>query len=439
MRISVLGLGYVGTVSAACLAERGHVVIGTDKAEAKVDAIHAGRSPIIERDIGELVERAVKRGNLTATTDASEAIRSTDMSIVCVGTPSQPNGAVSVHAVEAISNEIGEAIRSKSTRHEIVIRSTVVPGTTRGVVLPRLIGASGKLPGDAYGIAFNPEFMREGTSVADFNTPPKTIVGPFDEASGAAVLSLYSDLPGPKITTKIETAELAKYVDNAWHALKVTFANEIGVLAGALNIDSHEIMRIFCEDTRLNISTAYLRPGFAFGGSCLPKDLRALTYLARKLDLSLPVLNHILDSNRMIVDRGVNWILAQSKKRIAFLGISFKSGTDDVRESPFVELVEQILGKGCKVRIFDPNVHLAGMMGANKDYLMRVVPHIAELLVPKISDAIEWADVVVVTSGDPTYVAGLTKLRPEQRVLDFAHLDPKSSSGTTYFHSQLSI
>ena len=330
---------------------------------------------------------------------------------------------MSLAAVEAASNQIGEAIRSKSSRHEIVLRSTVVPGTTRGFVLPRLIEASGKDPGHAFGLAFHPEFMREGCSVADFNTPSKTIVGPLDDTTGAAILSLYADLPGPKITTEMETAELVKYVDNSWHALKVAFANEIGVLASALNIDGHGVMKIFCEDQRLNISTAYLQPGFAFGGSCLPKDLRALTYFARRLDLTLPVLNNILESNRMVIDRGGNWILAQSRKKVAFLGISFKSGTDDVRESPFVDLVERILGKGCEVRIFDPNVHLAHLVGANKDYLMRVVPHIAELIVPKISDAVEWADAVVVTSADPVYAAGLVRLRPEQLVLDFAHLD----------------
>jgi GDP-mannose 6-dehydrogenase len=434
MRISVLGLGYVGTVCAACLADRGHTVIGTDKAEAKVNAISAGRSPIIERDIQELVGRTVKGGSLSAMLDGAAAVAATDLSIVCVGTPSQPNGALDLAAVKAVSTEIGQAIRSKTTRHVVVVRSTVTPGTTRGLVVPRLIEASGKNLGEALGVAFNPEFMREGSSVSDFNTPSKTVVGPIDDATGAAMLSLYKDLPGPKIITKVETAELIKYVDNSWHALKVAFANEIGVLGSALDIDSHEVMRIFCEDKRLNISTAYLRPGFAFGGSCLPKDLRALTYLGRTLDLTLPLLNHILDSNRMVVERGVNWILAQSKKRVAFLGISFKSGTDDVRESPFVEVIERIVGKGCEVRIFDPNVHLARMVGANRDYLLQVLPHIAELVVPKISDAVAWADTIVVTSADPVYTSGLAKLGQEQIVLDFAHLaDSKLSTIKPYY------
>ena len=438
MNISVFGLGYVGTVCAACLADRGHTVIGVDKAESKVTAIRDGRSPIIEQDLNELIENGVKRGRLTATMESEEAVKSTDLSIVCVGTPSQTNGALSLAAIETVSTEIGSAMRGKNTRHEIVVRSTVLPGTTRGVIVPRLVEASGKHPGPAFGIAFNPEFMREGSSVTDFNTPSKTIVGALDNATSALVLSLYKHLPGPKITTKIETAELVKYVDNAWHALKVTFANEIGAISSSLEIDSHEVMRIFCEDQRLNISAAYLRPGFAFGGSCLPKDLRALTYLGRRLDLSLPVLNHVLDSNRMIIDRGAHWILSQSRRRIAFLGISFKSGTDDVRESPFVELAERIIGKGCEVRIFDPNVQLGHMVGANKDYLMNVLPHITELLVPKIQDATDWAEAIIVTSADPIYAKGLAKLRKDQVILDFAGIAPAGEEGVRceYFHAR---
>lgn len=422
MKISVFGLGYVGTICAACLADRGHNVIGVDKLEAKVDLIRSGRSPIIERDIDGIVKRTIEAGRLVATMDVAEAVASTDLSIVCVGTPSQPNGALSLKAIEAVSTDIGQAIRSKTTRHEVVIRSTVLPGTTRELIVPRIAEASGMIPSSAFGVAFNPEFLREGSSVADFNVPSKTIVGALDEATAATVMSLYSDLPGAKIATRIETAEFVKYVDNAWHALKVTFGNEIGLLASTLEIDSQEVMNIFFQDKRLNISPAYLRPGFAFGGSCLPKDLRALTYLGRKLDLTLPVLNHILDSNRMLIERGVDWILGQSKKRIAFLGISFKSGTDDMRESPFVELVERLIGKGCEVRIFDPNVELARLVGANKDYLMNVLPHIAELIVPNISDATKWAETIVVTTVDPVYQAGLANIRPEQIVLDFANL-----------------
>ena len=422
MRISVFGLGYVGTVCSACLAQRGHSVVGVDKVEAKVDLIQSGRAPIIEPAIDDLVKQNVDAKRLVATLDVDEAVASTDMSIVCVGTPSQSNGALSLAAIEKVSAEIGQAIRAKSTRHEVVIRSTVVPGTTRKIIAPKLIEASGIMPGNGLGIAFNPEFLREGSSVADFNTPSKTIVGALDEATAANVMSLYGDLTGAKVITEIETAELVKYVDNAWHALKVAFANEIGVIASSLDIDSREVMSIFFEDKRLNISTAYLQPGFAFGGSCLPKDLRALTYLGRKLDLSLPVLDHILESNKMVIERGFEWIVSQHKKRIAFLGISFKTATDDLRDSPFVELVERLVGKGYEVRIFDANVRLSQLIGANKDYLMDVLPHITDLIVPNIADAIEWGEVVVITTGDPVYRAGLTKARPEQIVLEFSDL-----------------
>jgi GDP-mannose 6-dehydrogenase len=422
MKISVFGLGYVGSVCAACLADRGHSVVGVDSVESKVDLIRAGQAPIVEPEIGELIQKTVKKGLLTATVDSAAAVASTDMSIICVGTPSQPNGALGLTAIDAVSKEIGKAIGAKKTRHDVVIRSTVVPGTTREFIVPRLAEASGKTPGKELGVAFNPEFLREGSSVSDFRNPAKTVVGSLDDSATAAVMSLYADLPGAKISTSIEVAELVKYVDNTWHALKVAFGNEVGVLAKALNINSHEVMDIFFEDRRLNISTAYLRPGFAFGGSCLPKDLRALTYLARKLDLSLPVLNHILDSNRMLVERGTEWILSQSKKRIAILGISFKSGTDDMRESPFVELAERLIGKGCQIRIYDPNVQLARLVGTNKEFLTRVLPHIADLMVPNVSDAIGWADVIVVSTPEPAYKAGLLAARPEQIVLDFANL-----------------
>jgi GDP-mannose 6-dehydrogenase len=422
MKISVFGLGYVGSVCAACLADRGHAVIGVDSAASKVDLIRAGQAPIVEPEIGELVQKTVKRGQLTATVDSSSAVASTDMSIICVGTPSQPNGSLGLAAIETVSKEIGKAIGAKKTRHEVVVRSTVVPGTTRDFVVPKLAEASGKTPGKDFGVAFNPEFLREGSSVSDFNNPAKTVVGAFDDSASTAVMSLYADLPGAKITTTIEVAEMVKYVDNTWHALKVAFGNEIGMLGKALNIDSHEVMEIFFQDKRLNISPAYLRPGFAFGGSCLPKDLRALTYLARKLDLTLPVINHILDSNRMLVERGVEWVLGQSKKRVAILGISFKSGTDDMRESPFVELAERLIGKGCQIRIYDPNVQLARLVGTNKEFLTRVIPHIADLMVPNVSDAIAWADVIVVTTPEPAYKAGLLAARPDQVILDFANL-----------------
>ena len=426
MKISVFGLGYVGTVCAACLAERGHTVVGIDKSDVKVNLVRSGRSPIIERGIDDLVRKMVDSGRLTATAYEPDVIAATDMSIVCVGTPSRENGSLALGAVETVANEIGQAIRAKADRHVVVIRSTVVPGTTRQIIAPKISEASGAIP---FGLAFNPEFLREGSAVADFNTPAKTVVGALEHETAERVLSLYHDLPGPKIMTTLETAELAKYVDNAWHALKVAFGNEVGVIAKTLGIDSHELMEIFVQDKRLNISPAYLKPGFAFGGSCLPKDLRALTYVGRKLDLSLPVLDHILDSNRMLIERGVSWILGKQGRRVAFLGISFKAGTDDVRESPFVELVERLIGKGCKVRIFDPNVNLSRIIGANKDYLLRVLPHITELMVPEITEALAWAETIVVSIPDPIYATYVANARSDQVVLDFTRLNASEADG----------
>jgi len=420
MRISVFGLGYVGTVCAACLADQGHEVIGVDKSESKVELIRFGRSPIVERDIDDLVARSVKNRRLTATLDATEAVASSDISFICVGTPSRPNGALDLSGVDTVAAEIGRAIRVKAEPHTVILRSTVVPGTTKEVVATRIAEGAGNV---AFSVAFNPEFLREGSAVADFNAPAKTVIGTFDDETAETVVSLYRDLPGPKITTDVEIAELVKYVDNSWHALKVAFGNEIGVIAKTLGIDSHDVMDVFFQDKRLNISPAYLRPGFAFGGSCLPKDLRALTYLARKHDLNLPILNNILESNQMLVDRGVDWILSRSGKRIAFLGISFKSGTDDVRESSFVELVERLIGKGREVRIFDPNVKVAQLIGANRSYLMQVIPHIANLMVSDIIDAVSWAETIVTTVTDPVYEAGIADIRPDQTVLDFARFN----------------
>jgi GDP-mannose 6-dehydrogenase len=417
MRISVFGLGYVGTVCAACLADRGHQVIGVDKSESKVDLIRSGQSPIVERDIGDLVARNVQNGRLRATMDSAEAVAATDISFICVGTPSRANGALDLSAVDAVATEIGRSIRIKAEPHTVVLRSTVVPGTTRNVVMARLAEEAGNV---AFSVAFNPEFLREGTAVADYNSPAKTVIGAFDDAAAETVASLYRDLPGPMIKTDVAVAELVKYVDNSWHALKVAFGNEIGLIAKTLGIDSHDVMDIFVQDKRLNISPAYLRPGFAFGGSCLPKDLRALTYLARKNDLNLPVLDHIIESNQMLIDRGVEWILSRGGKRIAFLGVSFKAGTDDVRESSFVEMVERLIGKGREIRIFDPNVRIAELIGANRSYLMQVIPHIANLMVADIDEAVNWAETIVTTVSDPVYETGVAGVRPDQTVLNFA-------------------
>jgi GDP-mannose 6-dehydrogenase len=433
MRVSVFGLGYVGTVCAGCLANRGHDVIGIETSETKIDLLLRGQSPVVEANLDDLIRGAVNSGHLTATSDPIAAVSASDISLICVGTPSKPSGGVDIGAISHVAMAIGEAIRLKDERHTIVVRSTVVPGTTREIIMPQVQRAAGNA---AFRIAFNPEFMREGSGVVDFNMPSKTIVGTLEnetEEVGAAVLELYQDLPGPKIVTNLESAELMKYVDNSWHAVKVAFANEIGVIAKTLGINSRDIMDVFIQDRRLNISQAYLRPGFAFGGSCLPKDLRALTYLAQTLGLSLPLLGHVLDSNRVLTERGIAWILNRSKKRIVFLGISFKSGTDDLRESPFIELVERLSGKGREIRIYDPNVQLARLVGANREYLNRVLPHVQELLIPDMLDALTWADTIVMTAADLRYIEGLANTRPDQIVLDFSGADlsniPAKSEG----------
>ena len=422
MRIGLFGLGYVGTVGAACLADRGHTVIGVDKSSLKVDLLRSGRSPIVEPGIDDLIRRAVNSGRLMVTEDAAEAVAASDISIVCVGTPGRPDGTLQLDALEAVVGEIGHAIRAKGKRHTVVVRSTVTPGTTRGLVAARLAKLADNT---TVGVAFNPEFLREGSAVSDFNNPSRTVVGATDQETSDEVMSLYRDFPGLKISTDVEIAEFVKYVDNAWHALKVAFGNETGIIAKALGLRSHDVMDIFLADERLNISPAYMRPGFAFGGSCLPKDLRALTQLGRALDLSLPVLGHILESNRLMIERGADWILdqsilGQSKKRVAILGISFKPGTDDVRESPFVELAARLIQQGCDIRIFDPNVHLASLVGANREYLMRALPSAADLMVTSAADAISWGDVVVVT--DPSYAAAIALARPDQTILDLAGL-----------------
>ncbi len=427
MNISLFGLGRVGTVCAACFAECGHTVIGVDKTRAKVDMVRNGRSPIVEPDVDGLVRQTVDAGRLTATMDTAEAVGASDLSLICVGTPSRPDGAVDLDAVRTLTTEIGRAIREKTQRHTVVVRSTVLPGTTRQIILPLLMEVSNKTSGRDFGVAFNPEFLREGTAVEDFRNPSKTVVGALDDPTADQVLSLYSALSGLRISTEIETAELVKYVDNSWHALKVTFGNEIGQIAKTLGIDSHKVMDIFLNDERLNISAAYLRPGFAFGGPCLPKDMRALTYLARKLDLNLPVLDHILESNRILIERGVAWVLKRGNRRVTVLGISFKTGTDDVRESPFVELVQRLINNGCEVRIFDTSVRPSHLIGANRHYLVDMLPHIADLMVPSISDAVRWAETIVVTTPDPTYAAATAQARPDQSVLDLARVDRSDS------------
>ncbi|BBY87345.1 nucleotide sugar dehydrogenase [Mycolicibacterium tokaiense] len=330
MKISIFGLGYVGAVSAACLASDGHTVIGVDPNQTKVDLINSGRTPIIEAEIGEMIAAEVASGRLLATTDVREAVEATDLSLICVGTPSQLNGNLDLSYVRRVCEQIGEALRAKQSYHVVAARSTMLPGSMRGVVIPTLENASGKLAGTQFGVCSNPEFLREGTAVWDYYHPPKTVIGETDARAGDPLVELYGSLEAPLVRTSVETAEMVKYTDNNWHALKVAFANEIGTISKAVGLDGREVMDIFCQDQKLNLSAYYMKPGFAFGGSCLPKDVRALTYKARNLDLDLPLLNSILPSNKRQVDRAISMITSKGKRKIGILGFAFKAGTDDL-------------------------------------------------------------------------------------------------------------
>jgi len=432
LKISVFGLGYVGTVCAGCLAKDGHEVIGVDPVRTKVDLINAGRSPIIEADIGEVIGETVKAGRLRATCDQDQAIRDSELSFVCVGTPSQTNGNLDLKYIRRVCELIGGALRTKPSRHTVVIRSTILPGTMRQIVIPLLEEYSGKRAREGFGICNNPEFLREGSAVRDFNSPPKTVIGESDSASGNLLAALYSKLDAPLIRTSLETAEMVKYVDNCWHALKIGFANEIGSFCKSLSVDSHEVMKIFCEDKKLNISPAYLSPGFAFGGSCLPKDLRALTYKAKTHDLELPILTSILPSNELHVARGVQLVTEKRKKRVGILGFSFKAGTDDLRESPMIEVIERLIGKGYDLRIFDKNVNLASLVGANRDFILNHIPHISRLMVNGIGAVLDHAETVVIGNNDPDFRGVLGRLRDGQHLVDFVRIAEGRSENGKY-------
>jgi GDP-mannose 6-dehydrogenase len=425
-------MGYVGTVSAGCLAQDGHVVIGVDPVRTKVDLINSGQSPIIEVDIGEIIAAMVKSGRLRATSDQDQAIRESELSFVCVGTPSQANGNLDLTYIRRVCELIGEALKNKPTRHTVVIRSTILPGTMRQIVIPVLEEYSGKKAGVDFGVCNNPEFLREGSAVKDFNAPPKTVIGEVDSASGDLLSSLYAKLSAPLIRTDIETAEMVKYVDNSWHALKIGFANEIGNLCKSFSIDAHQVMKIFCQDKKLNISAAYLTPGFAFGGSCLPKDLRALAYKAKMHDLDLPIMTSILPSNELQVAKGLQLITEKGHRKIGVLGFSFKAGTDDLRESPMIEVIERLIGKGYDLRIFDKNVNLAKLVGANRDYILNRIPHISRLMVNGIDPVLDHAETVVIGNKDPDFQSVPERLHNGQRLVDFVRIRNNRSENGKY-------
>jgi GDP-mannose 6-dehydrogenase len=401
-----------------------------DPEPRKVDLINAGRTPVIEKDIGEIIEEQVAAGRLRATTDVVAALGNSDLLLVCVGTPSVPNGGIDLKYVRRVCEQIGTALRRHHGAPVVVVRSTMLPGTMRELVIPTLEANSGKRAGTEFGVCINPEFLREGTAVHDYYHPPKTVVGEFNRASGDLLASLYARMPGPLIRTDIETAEMVKYADNAWHALKVGFANEIGNVCKALEVDGHRVMDIFCQDTKLNLSPYYLKPGFAFGGSCLPKDLRALLYKAKTLDLTLPILGAILPSNEQQIERGVRAVVEQGNRKVGILGFSFKSGTDDLRESPVVELAERLIGKGFELRLYDGNVRLAAIHGANRDYILNRVPHISRLMAASIDEVLDHADTIVIGNAAPEFRDVPKRLTDGKTIIDLVRItDSRSVSG----------
>jgi GDP-mannose 6-dehydrogenase len=429
LRLSIFGLGYVGTVCAGCLAQDGHQIIGVDPVPTKVDLINAGKSTIIEAEIGELIAHAVESGMLRATNNTADGVENSDLSFVCVGTPSQINGNLDLAHVRHVCEQIGRALKDKRERHTVVIRSTVLPGTMRNIVIPVLEEYSGKKAGIDFGVCNNPEFLREGSAVKDFRFPCKTVMGELDRTSGDPLASLYAKLDMPVVRTDLQTAEMIKYIDNSWHALKIGFANEIGNLCKSFSVDAHKAMEIFLMDRKLNISPAYLMPGFAFGGSCLPKDLRALAYAAKLHDLELPILNSILPSNELQVARGLKLIMEKGHKRVGILGFSFKPGTDDLRESPMIEIIERLAGKGYDVRIYDKNVQMASLVGANRDFILNRIPHISKLMVDNMDAIMQHAETIVIGHKEKEFEGVHQLLHKGQYLVDFVRI---SSNGNNH-------
>ena len=418
MRVSVFGLGYVGCVTASCVSRAGHEVIGVDIDAEKVAAVNAGTPPVVEPGLGELLAELVGAHRLRATVSAAEAVRQTDVGLICVGTPGRANGQLGVAALERIGQEIGQALAGRTEPYTVVLRSTVLPGTTERVLIPALRAGAGRELACQLRVAVNPEFMREGSSLRDFAHPPFTLVGSDDAETASVLRALYADVAAPFVHTAVRTAEMVKYVSNAFHALKVCFANEIGDVCAALGADAHEVMRIFLMDRKLNVSEAYLRPSYAFGGSCLPKDLRALMHAARTVDVSLPLLSAILPSNDGQIRRAVETVLETRKRRIGVVGLAFKPGTDDLRESPMVALIEALIGKGCDVRVLDPNVAIARLRGANRRYIEEEIPHIASLICDNVEALLAHADVLVVGNVSDEGERALAAAGPHHVVVD---------------------
>ena len=433
VRITVFGLGYVGAVTTAALAGEGHHVTGVDANPTKVAMINEGRSPIVETGLTELIADGLAAGRIHATTDASEGLLDAAVSMVCVGTPSRPNGSLDLRQVERVCHDIGANLGRAAERHVVAVRSTMLPGSTYGTVVPALEESSAKVAGSDFGVCVNPEFLREGSSIKDFRDPPFTLLGIDDDLSTGPMRAIYGHLDADTLVVPVRVAEMVKYTCNAFHAVKVAFANEIGAICKEEQIDSHAVMDVFLRDTRLNISPAYLRPGFAFGGSCLPKDLRALTYQARRHDVTVPLLDAVLRSNVNQIDRAFERVQATGHKRIGVLGFSFKAGTDDLRESPLVELIERLIGKGYDVRLFDRNVSLANLQGANREYIEREIPHVASLMCDTIDEVLDHSDVIVIGNASDEFADALDRVHDDQAVIDLVRItDPARTAVAGY-------
>jgi GDP-mannose 6-dehydrogenase len=421
MNVSVFGMGYVGCVTAACLAKAGHRVIGVEVHPEKLEALRSGSVPFVEPGLSDVVEQQVASGRLRSTDDATEAVHQSFISMICVGTPSLPSGEVDPSALEHVCRQIGAAISTKRDSHMVVIRSTVLPNAVERCY--KLIESTGKPKGEEqFALAVNPEFLREGSAIDDFEHPPFTIVGADRRRDAERVAHVYSHLDAPVFLTDARTAQLVKYTSNLFHATKIIFANEIGRLCKGMGVDSHKMMEIFCADGKLNVSAAYLRPGFAYGGSCLPKDLQAITAFARANHISMPLIEHLHESNRQQIDIGLQMILDSGKSIVGFLGFSFKPNTDDLRHSPHVALVEALIGKGKQVRIFDPNIHFSRLIGANRRFIDSAVPHVLQLMVDRLEDVLETCDCLVIANRDPHYARVLSKVRADQVVIDLVHI-----------------
>jgi GDP-mannose 6-dehydrogenase len=419
MKISIYGLGYVGSVSAACLAADGHDVIGIDIDQVKVDSINRGVSAVVEPGLSDLIHRGVASNKLRASVDMIDDV---DVTMVCVGTPSNENGSLCLDYITRAMMELGDFLRRRKEYHVICIRSTVLPGTVENVLIPVLEQHSQKKAGRDFGVCMNPEFLREGTSIRDYHSPPFTIIGQLDERSGDVIEGLYAGVAAPMIRTKLAVAEMVKYTGNTFHALKITFANEIGNICKRLGLDGREVMEIFSRDVKLNVSAAYLQPGFAFGGSCLPKDLRALLHKAKELDLEPALLRSILPSNTNQVEEAYRLIKKTGKRRVAMLGLSFKPGTDDLRESPIAELIEILIGKGHHVSIYDREVSLARVYGSNRTYIEQTIPHISCLMKASIEGTLEGAEVIVVGKRSAEFGDALERLANGRYIVDLVSI-----------------